>query len=62
MSLKIRHKIARAIKQPNPNKVYGAKVSGVKLENSTLVYTWDIFARKPRDGRKKKLNVKKEKK
>lgn len=48
MKMKTAHEIGRALKEPQLNKTYGARVEGLKVVRGRLVYVWIIFARKPR--------------
>lgn len=46
--MKVHHKISRAVKAPQPGKVYGARVEGIQLNGSSITVIWAVFGRKNR--------------
>lgn len=46
------HEVASAVLDPQPNKVYGAKMETIHLRRGKPVVRWRIFARKPRKSKK----------
>jgi len=52
--MKVHHTIARAIKAPKPEKIYGARVVGLSLNGASVTVSWAIFGRKNRKRKSSK--------
>ena len=52
--MKVRYKIVRAPKVMEPNKVYGARIEKLSLENGNAVLGIAIFGHKHRKGKASK--------
>lgn len=51
--MKVKHKLLRALKAPDPKKTYGACIESIELQGGALVFGWAIFARKVRKAKAK---------
>lgn len=51
--MKVNHVVKRALQVPQPGKVYGARVGGIRLRANGITVEWEIYGHKVRKSKRR---------